>query len=88
MQVEAHSSLAAQVDFGSGDGLRDAFHGGIDAVINCAAISQPALCEKDPVLARYSIDSPCIPAASSHLEFIRSGWIFVPVVVANRFGRR
>lgn len=55
MQVAAHRSLAVQVDFVNGNGLQDAFAGGVDAVINCAAVSQPALCEKDPALARYAL---------------------------------
>jgi dTDP-4-dehydrorhamnose reductase len=39
----------------SGDGLQEAFAaaGEVDAVINCAAVSQPGLCEKDEALARW-----------------------------------
>ena len=47
--------LAFQVDFVTGSGLDDCFAAlgdSIAAVINCVAISQPAVCEKDPEHAR------------------------------------
>ena len=51
----SHPVLQRQVDFVSGDGLQEAFAaaGEVDAVINCAAVSQPGLCEKDEALARW-----------------------------------
>ena len=44
-----------QVDLKSGEGLHEAFaqFGPLDAVVNCAAISSPAACEKDPETARW-----------------------------------
>ncbi|KAG1679980.1 hypothetical protein FOA52_007044 [Chlamydomonas sp. UWO 241] len=44
---------AFQVDFKSGDGLDAAFASGpFVGVVNCAAVSQPGLCEKDEASAR------------------------------------
>jgi dTDP-4-dehydrorhamnose reductase len=45
----------AQADLKSGEGLSEAFAkaGPIDAVINCAAMSSPAACEKDAATARW-----------------------------------
>lgn len=44
-----------QVDLKTGEGLTECLTalGPVDAVINCAAISQPAICEKDIAYARY-----------------------------------
>ena len=44
-----------QVDLMSGEGLPEAFQalGPVHAVINCAALSQPAVCEKQPEAARW-----------------------------------
>lgn len=54
-------SALSKVDFASGDGLRDCLVavGTLDAIVNCAAISQPGSCEKAPALARlkYSAQS-------------------------------
>ena len=39
-----------QVDLATGEGLQEAFDtlGQVDVVVNCAAISSPAACEKHP----------------------------------------
>lgn len=49
-----HSVRCSQTDLKSGEGLHEAFAkvGPIDAVINCAAMSSPAACEKDAATAR------------------------------------
>lgn len=46
--------VAMQVNLITGEGLAECFDGGrqFDAVVNTAAISQPALCERDPSMAR------------------------------------
>ena len=43
-----------QVDLATGEGLHNIFDslGPVDVVINCAAVSLPALCEKHPESAR------------------------------------
>ena len=42
------------VDFATGSGLQEVFDkmGAVDVVINTAAISSPAACEKNPAAAR------------------------------------
>ena len=59
------------VDLASGEGLQRCFHelGQVDAVINCAAVSQPALCERDPSYA-HSINVPAtlLAALEAHSE--------------------
>lgn len=56
-----------QVDLASGAGLQQAVAalGGVLAVVNCAAVSQPGVCEKSPEAARYRIfeDSPHHPSS-------------------------
>lgn len=43
----------AQVDLATGEGLEAVFaSGAFAAAINCAAISQPALCQQNPEMAR------------------------------------
>ena len=44
----------SQVNLVTGEGLAECFKGGrqYEAVINTAAMSQPALCERDPATAR------------------------------------
>ena len=44
------------MDLATGQGFTDlANYGPFDAVINCAAISQPGVCEQNPDVARYGI---------------------------------
>uniref|UniRef100_A0A7S3QP20 RmlD-like substrate binding domain-containing protein n=1 Tax=Dunaliella tertiolecta TaxID=3047 RepID=A0A7S3QP20_DUNTE len=53
------NAVACKVDLVSGEGLREAFQeqGPFQAVINCAAVSQPGECEKKPEQAR-SVNVP------------------------------
>ena len=45
------------VDFATGSGLQEVFDkmGAVDVVINTAAISSPAACEKNPAAARCAV---------------------------------
>ena len=54
------SARALRVDLATGRGLADALVavGPLDVVINCAAVSQPGLCEKCE-LARHDEWPPC-----------------------------
>jgi len=47
------------VDFATGSGLQEVFDkmGAVDVVINTAAISSPAACEKNPAAARCASPS-------------------------------
>lgn len=55
--------LCLQVNLATGEGLEDCLAAvpttGLDVVINCVAISQPAVCEKDPELAK-SLNIPSV----------------------------
>jgi len=59
LQHAPEGVAGVQVDLASGDGMDALFqqHGPFHAVVNCAAVSQPAVCEKDYAMAR-SINVP------------------------------
>lgn len=48
---------AFKVDLATGEGLAAAFAEPVDVVVNCAAISVPSVCEKDPEKAR-AVNAP------------------------------
>ncbi|MEW5300359.1 MAG: hypothetical protein WDW36_003295 [Sanguina aurantia] len=67
------TASAAQVDCSTGEGFSSLFLGQVfHAVINCAAISQPGVCEKDPASAR-SINIPTHLIAQLRLQQERAG---------------
>lgn len=62
--------MCSQTDIKSGEGLQEAFAkvGPIDAVINCAAMSSPAACEKDAATARWVCGVACGTSAKSDVN--------------------
>ena len=82
------------MDLATGQGFTDlVMRGPFDAVINCAAISQPGVCEQSPDVARYGMAWIHITEVLLllHLDdrfHLFSHWVLVPrraVNVPTRF---